>query len=58
MIIELISTTEAAGILGVSRQRVQQMVDEGRLPRRLIGTVLVHDKAMIECLAATPEGVR
>lgn len=34
---ELISVAEAAAILGVTRQRVLQMINEGRLPRHTVG---------------------
>jgi excisionase family DNA binding protein len=34
---ELLSASEAAEALGVSRQRVLQMIDEGKLPRRRVG---------------------
>jgi excisionase family DNA binding protein len=38
---ELVGATEAAGMLGVTRQRVQQMATEGALPATKIGKSLV-----------------
>ncbi len=45
---ELIGATEAASILGVSRQRVAQMVDEGKLAGEKIGGVLVLVRSEVQ----------
>lgn len=47
---DTISALEAAEILGVSRQRVQQMVAEGKLPRRRVGRGYVFPRAAVEAL--------
>lgn len=57
---ELLSTTEAARVLGVSRQRVGQMIHEGVLPAEKVGpTYAVPKDAVIarrgrSTAAATP----
>jgi len=49
---DLLSVTEAADLLGISRQRVLQMIDEGKLPGTLIGKSNVIPRAAVEQLAA------
>ena len=49
---ELLSVTEAAELLEVTRQRVLQMIDEGKLPGALIGKSNVIPRAAVEQLAA------
>ena len=46
----LVGATEAARILGVSRQRIQQMTDEGKLPTRLVGNALVFTRGEIAAI--------
>lgn len=48
----LAGVTEAAEILGVSRQRVLQLVDAGKLPAQRAGNALVFARATIEAYAA------
>ncbi len=45
---ELIGATEAATLLGVSRQRIAQLVDEGKLPARRAGNALVFARGTVE----------
>jgi len=45
---ELIGATEAAALLGVSRQRIAQMAEEGKIPARRAGNALVFARASIE----------
>lgn len=45
---ELIGATEAAQLLGVSRQRIAQLVDEGKLPARRAGNALVFARGTVE----------
>lgn len=49
---ELLSVTQTAELLEVSRQRVLQMVDEGKLPGALIGKSNVIPRAAVAQLAA------
>lgn len=48
---ELVSVTEVAQILKVTRQRVLQLVDEGKLPRTKVGNTLVFPMPAVEALA-------
>lgn len=45
---ELVSPTEAAQILGVSRQAVQQRIDAGTLPAEQVGRSWVLSRAVVE----------
>ena len=45
---ELVGATEAANMLGVSRQRIAQLVDEGKLPARRAGNALVFARGTVE----------
>lgn len=45
---ELIGASEAAAMLGVTRQRVVQMVDEGKLPGTVIGRSTVIPLRAVE----------
>lgn len=47
---ELIPVGEAAAILDVSRQRVLQMIGEGKLPRRRIGREYALPRAAVQAL--------
>jgi excisionase family DNA binding protein len=49
---ELLSVTEAAGVLGVSRQRVLQLVEAGTLPAQKVGNAVVLFRAAVEARAA------
>jgi excisionase family DNA binding protein len=55
---ELVSVAEAAQVMGVSRQRVLQMVDEGKLPHHRIGEkrTVVIARAAVERVAAERTG--
>lgn len=48
---DLISTTEAAHILGITRQAVINMTVEGRLPGAMVGTFYVFRRSVVERLA-------
>lgn len=59
---ELIGATEAAAILGLSRQRIAQLVDEGKLPGRRAGNALVFARGTVEAyqqsrVPAPPTGI-
>lgn len=45
---ELLSISEAAGTMGVSRQRVLQLVNDGRLPRHQVGKHLAIPRIVAE----------
>jgi excisionase family DNA binding protein len=49
---DMISVTEAAAILDVSRQRVLMLLDEGRLPGTKVGSTWVLQRAAVEARAA------
>lgn len=49
---QLVSVTEAAGILGVSRQRVHELVETGMLPAQKVGNAVVLHRAAVEARAA------
>ena len=49
---ELIGATEAAAVLGVTRQRIAQLVDEGKLPARRAGNALVFARGTVEAYHA------
>ena len=44
---QILSVTEAAATLHVSRQRVLQMIAEGKLPRRKVGSTFVIPAAAV-----------
>jgi excisionase family DNA binding protein len=48
----LVSTTEAAELLGVSRQRVLQLVTSGQLPATKVGDTWVLPRAAVAARAA------
>lgn len=48
---ELIGVTEAAGILDKSRQRVLQMIDEGKLSGQKVGSSLVLVRSEVDAAA-------
>jgi excisionase family DNA binding protein len=49
---ELIGVSDAASVLQVSRQRVQQMITEGKLSAVSIGRSLVLTRSEVEAMAA------
>lgn len=49
---QLVGATEAAAMLGVSRQAVQQMHSAGRLPGQRVGSSLVFARAQVEAALA------
>jgi excisionase family DNA binding protein len=49
---DLVGATEAAELLNVTRQRIQQMAAAGQLPRMQVGKTLVFPLATIEAMAA------
>lgn len=49
---ELVSASEAAEILGVTRQAVQQMHAAGRLPGSKVGNSLAFPRSTVEAVAA------
>ena len=51
-----ITVSEAAGILGVTRQRVLQYIDEGKLPAQRIGPIYVVRRADLEPLKHVKRG--
>lgn len=51
-----ITVTEAADLLDVTRQRVLQFIDEGRLPARKIGPIYLIQKADLEPLKNLKRG--
>lgn len=51
--LESVSASEAAGLLGVSRQRVHQWLTEGRLPSTRVGYSHVIDRRDVDTLART-----
>lgn len=48
---ELVGASEAARIIGITRQRVQQLVELGRLPAVKVGTSLVLQRGPVEAVA-------
>ena len=53
---DLVSKAQAAEILGVSHQAVQQMVANGRLAGAKVGTTWVFRRVVVERLAAGRPG--
>lgn len=50
---DLVGATEAADIIGITRQRVQQMAETGALPSRKVGgKALVFPRSTVEAIAA------
>lgn len=49
---DLISTTEAADILGMTRQAVINMAIDGRLAGAMVGTFYVFRRSVVERVAA------
>jgi excisionase family DNA binding protein len=53
---DLVGTTKAAKLLGVSQNRVRQLVASGQLPAERIGRTFVIRLRDIEAFAAAPPG--
>jgi excisionase family DNA binding protein len=53
---ELIGTTEAASILGVSQNRIRQLIAKGQLPAVRIGRTFVIRQNDLARFAAEPPG--
>lgn len=53
---ELVGASEAAEILGVTRQRIAQLVEEGKVPAQRAGSALVFARSTIEAIARTRAG--
>ncbi len=55
---DLISTAEAAAILGISQRRVLVLIKTGRLPSRTIGNSRLHliDRAHLELVRVRKPG--
>jgi excisionase family DNA binding protein len=57
---DLVTTTEVAEVLGVSRRRVQALIKAGRLPARAYGTgrtsMLLIARADLEAFKVKPVG--
>lgn len=51
----LISVTDSAEVLALSRQRVLQMIDEGKLPAKKIGKTWILDRESLEKYRFTKE---
>ena len=49
---ELIGATEAREVMGVSRQRIQQLARAGELPSTTVGKSLVFPRANVDAMAA------
>lgn len=52
----LIGTKQAAETLGVSQQRVQQLIKEGRLPAQLVGRDYVIDEKNLSLVSERKVG--
>jgi len=53
---DLITTREAAAILGVSPRRVRAMVEAGLLQARKVGLHLFYDEADVRAVERRPPG--
>lgn len=53
---DLVSVTEAAGMLGVTRQAVLLMAGNGHLPGRKVGATWVFRRATVDDVRAKREG--
>ncbi len=53
---ENITTNEAAGVLGVTRQRVLQLIQDGRLKAEKFGNVYMIRRGDLENIQALPMG--
>lgn len=52
---DLVSKAQAAEILGISHQAVQQMVDKGRLKGAKVGSTWVFRRAAVEAFRREPQ---
>jgi excisionase family DNA binding protein len=53
---ELVGTTEAATLLGISPNRVRQLIAKGQLPAIRVGRTFVIRRAEVKRFAAEPPG--
>ena len=54
---DLMSVSEAAELLGVTRTRVQQLLDEGKLPGSLVGRTYVIPRAAVHAYHAMQQAL-
>ena len=52
----LISTAQAAERLGISKQRVFQLIQDGRLPAQKVGPIYVIDAAVLKTVKRMKPG--
>ncbi len=52
---ELLAAGEAARLLGVSRQRLDELAELGRIPRRRIGRGWVYARADLDAFKQQPK---
>jgi excisionase family DNA binding protein len=53
---DLIGTSTAAELLGVSGNRIRQLIASGQLPAQRVGRTLVIQRKDVESLAEQPPG--
>jgi excisionase family DNA binding protein len=53
---DLVDTTKAARLLGVSQNRVRQLINSGQLPAERIGRMFVIRRCDLDVFAALPPG--
>lgn len=53
---DLVGTTKAAELLGVSENRIRQLINSGQLPAERIGRTFVIRRRDVEAFAALPPG--
>lgn len=51
---DLLSAGQAAAALGMSRQRLDEIAHEGRIPRRKIGRTYVYRRADVDAYKTLP----
>jgi excisionase family DNA binding protein len=51
---EPISTTEAGERLGISRKRIHQLIEEGKLPAKKVGKVYIIDPKDLKLVQNRP----
>jgi excisionase family DNA binding protein len=52
----LVGTTKAAELLGVSQNRIRQLISSGQLPAERIGRTFVIRQGDLDAFAALPPG--
>jgi excisionase family DNA binding protein len=53
---DLVGTSKAAELLGVSQNRVRQLINSGQLPARRVGRTFVIRRADVDAFVALPPG--